>query len=77
MLYGSEFGETFRRAPDSAFIAEGSPVLVHTGRRIFQLVGSRLRFKPVLSEALDGLRRVLADLDDRARDWRKMTELLQ
>src|SRR6202453_3403297 len=33
-LYGSGFGEILRRAPDSAFIAEGSPVLVHTGRRI-------------------------------------------
>ncbi len=33
-LYGAEFGEILRRAPDSAFIAEGSPVLVHTGRRI-------------------------------------------
>jgi len=33
-LYGAEFGATLRRPPDSAFIAEGSPVLVHTGRRI-------------------------------------------
>jgi uncharacterized protein YqjF (DUF2071 family) len=33
-LYGVEFGPVLRRAPDSAFIAEGSPVLVHTGRRI-------------------------------------------
>jgi uncharacterized protein len=33
-LYGDEFGEILRRAPDSAFIAEGSPILVHTGRRI-------------------------------------------
>jgi uncharacterized protein len=33
-LYGAEFGEILRRAPDSAFIAEGSPVLVHFGRRI-------------------------------------------
>jgi uncharacterized protein len=33
-LYGAGFGEILRRAPDSAFIAEGSPVLVHTGRRI-------------------------------------------
>jgi uncharacterized protein YqjF (DUF2071 family) len=33
-LYGNAFGEILRRAPDSAFIAEGSPVLVHTGRRI-------------------------------------------
>lgn len=33
-LYGAEFGAVLRRAPDSAFIAEGSPVLVHVGRRI-------------------------------------------
>jgi uncharacterized protein YqjF (DUF2071 family) len=33
-LYGADFGDTLRRAPDSAFIAEGSPVLVHTGRPI-------------------------------------------
>jgi uncharacterized protein len=33
-LYGPEFGAILHRAPDSAFIAEGSPVLVHTGRRI-------------------------------------------
>ena len=33
-LYGAGFGEILRCAPDSAFIAEGSPVLVHTGRRI-------------------------------------------
>jgi uncharacterized protein YqjF (DUF2071 family) len=33
-LYGPEFGAALRRAPDSAFIAEGSPVSVHTGRRI-------------------------------------------
>jgi uncharacterized protein YqjF (DUF2071 family) len=33
-LYGSSFGEILRGAPDSAFIAEGSPVLVHIGRRI-------------------------------------------
>jgi uncharacterized protein len=33
-LYGAEFGEILRRAPDSAFIAEGSSVLVHAGRRI-------------------------------------------
>jgi len=33
-LYGAEFGEILRRAPNSAFIAEGSPVLVHTGRKI-------------------------------------------
>jgi uncharacterized protein len=34
MLYGAEFGEILQRAPNSAFIAEGSPVLVHTSRRI-------------------------------------------
>ena len=33
-LYGASFGGILRGAPDSAFIAEGSPVLVHTGRRI-------------------------------------------
>jgi uncharacterized protein len=33
-LYGSGFGEILRRPPDSAFIAEGSPVKVHTGRKI-------------------------------------------
>ena len=33
-LYGADFGGILRGAPDSAFIAEGSPVLVHTGRRI-------------------------------------------
>ncbi len=33
-LYGAEFGSVLRRAPDSAFIVEGSPVLVHTGLRI-------------------------------------------
>jgi uncharacterized protein YqjF (DUF2071 family) len=33
-LYGSGFGDILRRPPDSAFVAEGSPVLVHTGRRI-------------------------------------------
>lgn len=33
-LYGASFGEILRRPPDSAFIAEGSPVLVHTGQRI-------------------------------------------
>jgi uncharacterized protein len=33
-LYGSGFGDILCRAPDSAFIAEGSAVLVHTGRRI-------------------------------------------
>ncbi len=33
-LYGAELGRVLRRAPDSAFIADGSPVLVFTGRRI-------------------------------------------
>jgi uncharacterized protein len=33
-LYGIEFCEILRRKPDSAFIAEGSPVAVHKGRRI-------------------------------------------
>jgi uncharacterized protein len=33
-LYGAELGRILRRAPDSAFIADGSPVLVFTGRRI-------------------------------------------
>jgi uncharacterized protein len=33
-LYGAACGEILHRAPDSAFIAEGSPVLVHSGRRI-------------------------------------------
>jgi uncharacterized protein len=33
-LYGAEFGTVLRSAPDSAFIAEGSPILVHTGRRV-------------------------------------------
>jgi uncharacterized protein YqjF (DUF2071 family) len=33
-LYGTGFSEILRRAPDSAFIAEGSPVLVHNGRKI-------------------------------------------
>jgi len=33
-LYGAGFGEILRRAPDSAFIADGSPVLVHAARRI-------------------------------------------
>ena len=34
-LYGAGFGEILRRPPVSAFIAEGSSVLVHTGQRIF------------------------------------------
>jgi uncharacterized protein len=33
-LYGTAFAEILARVPDSAFIAEGSRVLVHTGRRI-------------------------------------------
>ncbi|MFZ0885506.1 MAG: DUF2071 domain-containing protein [Candidatus Acidiferrales bacterium] len=33
-LYGSGFGETLRRPANSAFIAEGSPVVVHKGRPI-------------------------------------------
>jgi uncharacterized protein YqjF (DUF2071 family) len=33
-LYGPEFAGLLRRAPASAFIAEGSPVRVHTGRKI-------------------------------------------
>jgi uncharacterized protein len=31
-LYGPGFGEILRRPPDSAFIADGSPVLVSTGK---------------------------------------------
>lgn len=33
-LYGSDLAEILRRPPDSAFIAEGSAVVVHNGRRI-------------------------------------------
>jgi uncharacterized protein len=33
-LYGAEFDRVLHRAPDSAFIADGSPVRVFTGRRI-------------------------------------------
>jgi len=33
-LYGAEIGRVLRRSPDSAFIADGSPVLVFTGRRV-------------------------------------------
>ena len=33
-LYGSELGRVLRRAPDSAFIADGSPVRVFAARRI-------------------------------------------
>jgi uncharacterized protein YqjF (DUF2071 family) len=32
--YGSAFAEALRRPPDSAFIADGSPVVVFKGRRI-------------------------------------------
>lgn len=34
LLYGPELGGILRRAPSSAFIAEGSPVVVFAGRRI-------------------------------------------
>jgi uncharacterized protein len=33
-LYGAELGRTLSRAPDSAFIADGSPVVVYAARRI-------------------------------------------
>jgi uncharacterized protein len=33
-LYGAEFAAILSRAPDSAFIAEGSPVQVHKGQQI-------------------------------------------
>ncbi len=33
-LYGSDLGAVIQREPDSAFIAEGSPVIVHMGSRI-------------------------------------------
>ena len=33
-LYGAELGRVLRRAPDSAFIAEGSPVAVFAGRHV-------------------------------------------
>lgn len=33
-LYGAEFREILQRKPDSAFIADGSPVVVHRGRHI-------------------------------------------
>jgi hypothetical protein len=32
--YGSEFGRVLARGPDSAFLADGSPVIVFTGRKI-------------------------------------------
>ena len=33
-LYGPELGAIIRRPPDSAFVADGSPVLVFSGKRI-------------------------------------------
>ena len=33
-LYGADFGRVLARPPESAFIADGSPVLVYRGRRI-------------------------------------------
>jgi hypothetical protein len=33
-LYGFSFSEILRRPANSAFIAEGSPVVVHKGRAI-------------------------------------------
>ena len=33
-LYGAEFAAVLKRQPDSAFLAEGSPVTVYAGRRI-------------------------------------------
>ena len=33
-LYGRELGKVLQRRPDSAFIADGSPVIVYRGRRI-------------------------------------------
>jgi hypothetical protein len=33
-LYGVELGRVLQRAPDSAFIADGSPVSVLTGKKI-------------------------------------------
>ena len=33
-LYGSELGSVLLRRPDSAFIADGSPVMVSTGKKI-------------------------------------------
>ena len=33
-IYGPELGAIIRRPPDSAFVADGSPVLVFAGRRI-------------------------------------------
>lgn len=36
-LYGAEFGEVLSRPPRSAFVAVGSPVSVHRGRRLSAL----------------------------------------
>ena len=33
-LYGPEFAEALSGPPSSAFLAEGSPITVHTGIRI-------------------------------------------
>jgi uncharacterized protein YqjF (DUF2071 family) len=33
-VYGPELGEALRYSPDSAFIADGSPVIVYAGRKI-------------------------------------------
>lgn len=33
-IYGSEFGATLQRPPDSAFIADGSPVVVFAAKRV-------------------------------------------
>jgi hypothetical protein len=33
-VYGPELGEALRHSPDSAFIADGSPVIVYAGRKI-------------------------------------------
>jgi uncharacterized protein YqjF (DUF2071 family) len=38
ILYGAEFGRALARAPRSAFIADGSPVLVHAPRRMNESV---------------------------------------
>ena len=32
-IYGSAFSKALQRPPDSAFIADGSPVVVHAGKR--------------------------------------------
>jgi hypothetical protein len=33
-LYGASLGEMLRRPPDSAFLAEGSAIAVHTPERL-------------------------------------------